>query len=184
MNTRLARNLIALLAVSFLFIVSLATSSAQQPTVTPSPTPTEIKVTHVIFNHNMDDPKQGAIAVWARTARVSGKQPPDARHRRRLQPPKRAFACMTSARERFERELARSRYLGRFVVVVEGGLPDVLAARRQMSEASVIGTLAAWQRRYTGFFFAGSVKVAAEFSFRFLAGQMAEIQKLRRKLSL
>jgi ERCC4-type nuclease len=65
-------------------------------------------------------------------------------------------ACMTSARERFERELARSRYVGRFVVVVEGSLPDVLASRRQMSEASVIGTLAAWQRRYAGFFFAGA----------------------------
>jgi ERCC4-type nuclease len=37
-------------------------------------------------------------------------------------------ACMTSARERFERKLARSRYLGGFVVVVEGSLPDVLAA--------------------------------------------------------
>jgi hypothetical protein len=39
------------------------------------------------------------------------------------------IACMTSARERFERELAPSRHLGRFVVVVEGGLPDVLAAQ-------------------------------------------------------
>ena len=85
---------------------------------------------------------------------------------------------MTSARGRFERELARSRYLGRFVVVVEGSLQDVLAARRQMSEASVIGTVAAWQRRYTGFVFAGSIKVAAEFSFRFLAGQMAEIERI------
>jgi DNA excision repair protein ERCC-4 len=69
---------------------------------------------------------------------------------------------MSSARDRFERELARSRYLGRFVVVVEGSLQDVLAARRQMSEPSVIGTLAAWQRRYTDIFVAGSVKLAAE----------------------
>jgi ERCC4-type nuclease len=91
-------------------------------------------------------------------------------------------ACMTSARERFERELLRSRRLGRFVVVVEGSLPDVLAARRQMSEASVIGTLAAWQRRYTGFFFAGSMKVAAEFSYRFLAGQLAEIERSYQKI--
>jgi hypothetical protein len=90
---------------------------------------------------------------------------------------------MTSARERFERELLRSRYLGRFVVVVEGSLPDVLAARRQMSEASVIDTLAAWQRRYTGFFFARSIKVAAEFSFRFLAGQVAEIERVYQKIN-
>jgi hypothetical protein len=89
---------------------------------------------------------------------------------------------MTSARERFERELGRCRYLGRFVVVVEGGLPDVLAARRQMSETSVVGTLAAWQRRYTGFFFAGSIRIAAEFSFRFLAGQIAEIQRSYQKI--
>jgi hypothetical protein len=89
---------------------------------------------------------------------------------------------MTSARERFERELARSRYLGRFVVVVEGGLPDVLAARRQMSEASVIGSLAAWQRRYTGFFFAGNIRIAAEFSFSFLAGQVAEIERVYQKI--
>jgi hypothetical protein len=89
---------------------------------------------------------------------------------------------MTSARERFERELMRSRYLGRLVVVVEGTLPDVLVARRQMSEASVIGTLAAWQRRYTGFFFAGSIKIAAEFSFRFLAGQVAEIERVYQKI--
>jgi hypothetical protein len=84
---------------------------------------------------------------------------------------------MTSARARFERELARSRYLCRFVVVIEGSLPDVLAARRQMTEASLIGTLAVWERRYAGFFFAGSIKTAAEFSFRFLAGQVAEIER-------
>jgi hypothetical protein len=72
---------------------------------------------------------------------------------------------MSSSRERFERELGRSRYLGRFVVVVEGGLPDVLAARRQMSEASVIGTLAAWQRRYAGFFFAGSIQGSGGVQF-------------------
>ena len=92
-------------------------------------------------------------------------------------------ACMTSARERFERELLRSRYLGRFVVVVEGSLEDVLASRRQMSEASLIGTLAAWQRRFTGFFFAGTIKTAAEFSFRFLAGQVAEIERAYRSIN-
>jgi ERCC4-type nuclease len=92
-------------------------------------------------------------------------------------------ACMTSARDRFERELARSRYLGQFVVVVEGSLEDVLAARRQMSEASLIGTLAAWQRRYTGFVFAGTVELAARFSFRFLAGQVAEIERAHRNIN-
>jgi hypothetical protein len=93
-------------------------------------------------------------------------------------------AGMTSARERFERELSRSLYLGRFVVVVEGSLPNVLAARRQMSEASVIGTLAAWQRRYTGFLFAGNIKVTAEFSFRFLAGQVRRSKGFAKRLRL
>jgi hypothetical protein len=65
------------------------------------------------------------------------------------------IGCMTAGREWFERELARSRYVGRFVVVVESGMADVLRAARGMSEASVIGTLAACQRRYTGVFFAG-----------------------------
>jgi ERCC4-type nuclease len=91
-------------------------------------------------------------------------------------------ACMTSARGRFERELMRSRYVGRFVVVVEGSLEDVLASRRQMSEASVIGTVAAWQRRYTGFVFTGSIKTAADFSYRFLAGQVAEIERVYQKV--
>jgi ERCC4-type nuclease len=70
-----------------------------------------------------------ALAAMPEGAVVERKTPSD------------LIACMTSARERFERELSRSRYLGRFVVVVEGGLPDVLAGRRQMSEASVIGSL-------------------------------------------
>jgi hypothetical protein len=89
---------------------------------------------------------------------------------------------MTSARERFELELLRSRYLGRFVVVVEGSLLDVLAARRQMSVASVIGSLAAWQRRQHALFLRRELTIAAEFSFRFLAGQAAEIERVYQKI--
>jgi ERCC4-type nuclease len=70
-----------------------------------------------------------ALAAMPEAAVVERKTPSD------------LVACMTSAGERFERELLRSRYLGRFVVVVEGSLTDVLAARRQMSEASVIRTI-------------------------------------------
>jgi ERCC4-type nuclease len=58
------------------------------------------------------------------------------------------LACMTSGRERFERELARSRYVGKFVVIVEGTLADCIAARGGLSEASLLGTIAAWCRRY------------------------------------
>jgi hypothetical protein len=67
-----------------------------------------------------------ALAAIPEAAVVERKTPSD------------LVACMTSARDRFERELMRSRYVGRLVVVIEGGLQDVLAARRQMSEASVI----------------------------------------------
>jgi len=77
---------------------------------------------------------------------------------------------------------ARSRYAGRFVVVIEASLADVLRAGRGMREASVIGALAAWQRRYTGFVFAGSISTAAAFSSRFLGGQVAEIERNSRAL--
>lgn len=82
----------------------------------------------------------------------------------------------------FERELARSLYAGRFVVVIEASLPEVLRTCRGMSEASVIGTLAAWERRFCGFLFAGSIKTAADFSFRHLRGQTVDIQRSARAI--
>ena len=89
------------------------------------------------------------------------------------------LACLGRERIRFEKELKRGRYVGRLVVVCDGSMADLLCeARRRgggMSDASIIGTLAAWQRRYCPFFFAGSVKVAAEFSERLLRGQVREI---------
>lgn len=90
--------------------------------------------------------------------------------------------CLTAGRGRFERELARSRYVGRFVVVCEGSLSDLLLAARGMSEASVIGTLAAWERRYCSFLFAGSVRLAAEFTWRFLRGQAVEVERAAKAL--
>ena len=54
------------------------------------------------------------------------------------------LACLGRERERFERELMRSRYLGRFAVVVEAGLPDLLTlAAADLSAASIVGSLAA-----------------------------------------
>jgi len=91
-------------------------------------------------------------------------------------------ACLSSGRDRFQRELARSRYVGRFVVVCEGSLSDLLQAARGMSEASVIGTLAAWERRYCSFMFAGSVRLAAEFTWRFLRGQTVEVERAAKAL--
>lgn len=87
-------------------------------------------------------------------------------------------ACMTSNRERFERELKRGRYAGRFVVVVEGNLIDVVQST-EMHLNSIVGTLASWSTRYCPFMFAGSVSCAADFSFRALATQVRDIMRVK-----
>jgi len=88
------------------------------------------------------------------------------------------LGCLTSNRERFERELARSRHVGRFVVIVEGTLLDCIRARGGLSEASLLGTVAAWTRRYCPITFAGSEKYAAELALRYLSGQIAESHRV------
>ena len=97
------------------------------------------------------------------------------------------YGCLGRERERFQRELARSRFDGPFVVVIEGSIADLLCeARRRgggMSDNAIIGTLAAWQRRYCPFFFAGSVRVAAEFAERFLRGQISEAVRTSKALA-
>ena len=52
--------------------------------------------------------------------------------------------CIGGNRERFERELKRSRYCGRFLIVVEGSLADVIGAARGIHSNAVLGTVAAW----------------------------------------
>ncbi len=79
------------------------------------------------------------------------------------------LGCMGAGRERFERELQRGRYCGRFIVIVEGNYSDLIAAARGLSINAIIGTLAAWQRRYCPFFFAGDVATAVAFALRFLS---------------
>ena len=81
-------------------------------------------------------------------------------------------ACIGADRERFERELRRSRYSGRFVVVIEGSLSDVAVAARGIHHNAVLGTLASWTLRYCPFVFAGSRRLAAEFAWRLLASQL------------
>lgn len=97
------------------------------------------------------------------------------------------LACLGRERDRFERELQRSRYVGRLVVVCEGTVADLLCeARRRgggMSDASILGTLAAWQRRFCPFFFAGSVRIAAEFCERFLRGQIREVERASKAIA-
>jgi len=88
------------------------------------------------------------------------------------------LGCLTANRERFERELARSRHVGRFVVIVEGTLLDCIRARGGLSEASLLGTVAAWSRRFCPILFAGTERHAAELAFRFLVGQITEGQRI------
>lgn len=78
------------------------------------------------------------------------------------------LGCIGTGRERFERELKRGRYCGRFIVVIEGDMGEVLREARGLHRNAIVGTLAAWQRRYCPFFFAGNVETAADFALRFL----------------
>jgi ERCC4-type nuclease len=85
--------------------------------------------------------------------------------------------CIGASRERFERELRRGRYVGRFLIVVEGSLADVQLAARGISPNAVNGSLAAWAVRFCPIIFAGSPAGAADFAFRALAAQVRDIQR-------
>lgn len=80
------------------------------------------------------------------------------------------LGCLTSNRDRFERELARSRHVGRFCIIVEGTLLDCIRDRGGLSEASLVGTVAAWSRRFCSIVFAGTERNAAELAWRYLVG--------------
>lgn len=87
------------------------------------------------------------------------------------------LGCIGSQRDRFERELQRAASLRSFCVVVEGHLSDVLAETRAIHREAIIGTLAAWERRHCNFVFTGKQIIAAEFSWRYLAGQLRDAEK-------
>lgn len=85
--------------------------------------------------------------------------------------------CIGASRERFERELRRGRYVGRFLIVVEGSLSDVHLVARGIHPNSVNGSLAAWAVRFCPIIFAESTAGAADFAFRALAAQVRDIQR-------
>jgi ERCC4-type nuclease len=91
--------------------------------------------------------------------------------------------CIGASRERFERELRRGRYVGRFVVVVEGTLADVQRAARGIHPNAINGTLASWAVRYCPIIFAGSAAGAADFAFRALASQVRDIQRAAQSIN-
>jgi len=91
--------------------------------------------------------------------------------------------CIGASRERFERELRRGRYVGRFLIVVEGTLADVQRAARGIHPNSISGTLASWAVRFCPIIFAGSTAGAADFAFRALASQVRDIQRAAQSVS-
>ena len=93
------------------------------------------------------------------------------------------LAVVGRERERFERELARSRYCGRFCIIVEGTLSQVLAEARMVHESAILGTVAAWSRRFCPVLFAGRPKTAADLAHRFLAGQVREVERAVKAIS-
>lgn len=89
------------------------------------------------------------------------------------------IGCMTRNRARFERELARSRHLTAFAVVVDASLLECIAQARGLRESALMGSIAAWSRRYgCSFNFCDSPRLAAEFTWRFLISQFTEAQYL------
>ncbi len=92
------------------------------------------------------------------------------------------LGCIGRERERFERELCRGRYVGRLIVIVEGTLADVLSQSRGIHPNAIIGTLAAWQRRFSPVCFAGDVETAARVAESFLRGQVRDHERTAKAL--
>ena len=96
------------------------------------------------------------------------------------------LAAVGRERKRFDLEVKRARYCGSFVIIVEGTFGDVLTAnhaRGLLTEAAIAGTVASWTRRGAPVLFAGSVHAAADLAYRFLAGQVREIERTAKALS-
>lgn len=87
------------------------------------------------------------------------------------------LAACGRERERFERDLARSRYCGAFCIIVEGNLGDVILQARGVQYNALMSTIATWTRRYGSILFAGGQHAAATLAYRFLAGQVREIER-------
>jgi DNA excision repair protein ERCC-4 len=90
------------------------------------------------------------------------------------------LGCMGKERERFERELARSRNLAGFAVVVEGSWQAFLTAghvQRNFTVESLEGSIAALSRRYrVPFMFCCTVELAARWAIRFLTSGVTELE--------
>jgi DNA excision repair protein ERCC-4 len=97
------------------------------------------------------------------------------------------LSCMTSGRDRFEAEMRRAKNTVKLAVVVEANLTDLLTLAHQrgggLREASVIGTLSAWTRRYSiPFVFCGSPRLACDFAVRYLTQPFREASETARRI--
>jgi len=94
--------------------------------------------------------------------------------------------CLTSGRERFERELARSRSLDRFCVLIEAAFEDLAKGiyRSAMKPHAACQSIIAWQIRYgVSFVFAGSRKTSEYYCFSYLQKYVYEIEERMKMLT-
>ena len=91
------------------------------------------------------------------------------------------LGCIGANRDRFERELKRSRHIGHFCIIVESTLPAILKEARGIHPAAILGTITAWTRRYCPILFAGSPELAARLAFRWLMQPFDEAEKITKK---
>lgn len=93
------------------------------------------------------------------------------------------IGCVTSGRERFERELARADHLTKFWVMIEANLTNIENGYyiSHVKPESVLGTIAAWSNRYqVNFIFADNRQSGQKLTERLLKHAWNEHQKGRR----
>ena len=85
------------------------------------------------------------------------------------------ISCMTSGRERFERELERMQAFASAIVLVEDNYADLATGcyRSKMNKDSALATLVAWQQRYQiPFHFCGTRDEAERFARSYFHQQL------------
>ena len=93
------------------------------------------------------------------------------------------LGCIGDNRDRFEMELRRSRRVGHFIVIVSASLHTVIREARIIHPAAIIGTVAAWTRRYCPIVFADNDAHAAALCLRWILQPLEEAAKVYRKTS-
>ena len=91
------------------------------------------------------------------------------------------LGCVGTERDRFEKELRRARNIGHFIVIVEGSLHNTIREARLIHPAAIIGTIAAWTRRYCPVIFADNTAHAAALALRWLMQPLEEAGKVYRE---